>query len=276
MNARARLPSTRGPAPAAGFTLVELMVAMTVGLVIVLGFAVTFVNMKVTFNTQDKLSQLQDNERIALSMLTSSLQQAGYYSNCADPTTVPITPPSCSKGSQIIATPSTGTPANGATAAAQSVMGTAAGGASTPETLSTMYGAVPGDGTLTCQGTTIASSVTKHVTIRNTFYVFNNALGCTVDAYDVTATATEITGYPLAFAPLVSNVVSMSVMYAMASSPTGAVIQYQGASSIPAANWVNAKGAQITLSFINPNASLGGASSGPITWVQNVNLMNNK
>ena len=66
---------------AAGFTVVEILVALTVGLVMVGGFAAMFVNMKTTFRAQDTLSQLQDNERLALIILTDAVQQAGYFPN---------------------------------------------------------------------------------------------------------------------------------------------------------------------------------------------------
>jgi len=262
--------------PLAGFTLVELMVAVTIGLVVVLGFAVTFVNMKVTFNTQDKMAQLQDNERLAMSILTSSLQEAGYYDNCADPTTTPITPPSCKKSQRILGLSAfASSPGGGATTGSQIIMGTF-GGASTPETLTTIYTSTPGDGVMSCQGTTIASAVTTHpVEFRNTFYVDSttNTLGCKVGAYDVsTSSPVTMSSYPLAYAPLVSNVTGMSVKYAVDTTNSGGPTQYQTASAV--ADWSTVKGAQVTLTFVNPNSSLGGASS--IQWVQNINLMNNK
>ena len=65
----------------AGFTLVEMLVAITIGLVVVFGMTATFVNLKNTFKSQDSLGQLQDNERLALTFLTTAVNEAGYYPN---------------------------------------------------------------------------------------------------------------------------------------------------------------------------------------------------
>jgi prepilin-type N-terminal cleavage/methylation domain-containing protein len=39
----------------AGFTIVEMMVAVTISLFVIMAFAATFVNMKTTFNSQSGL-----------------------------------------------------------------------------------------------------------------------------------------------------------------------------------------------------------------------------
>ena len=62
-----RAPSSMRPARPArrhaerGLTLVEMMVAITIGLFISLGLSAVFVNMKRAFNSQDALAQLQDH-----------------------------------------------------------------------------------------------------------------------------------------------------------------------------------------------------------------------
>ena len=48
---------------------------------VALGFTVSFVNLKATWGTQDKLAQLQDNERMAMSLIATVVQSAGYYPN---------------------------------------------------------------------------------------------------------------------------------------------------------------------------------------------------
>ena len=236
-----------------GFTLIEMMVAVGIGLVVALGLAVSFVNLKSTWGTQDKLAQLQDNERLAMAFLTSSVQEAGYY---PDPTNASPLPASAD-----------GTYGN--LAAGQGLMGTAANLPTTSATLSTAYATATGDGVLTCQGGTNSTGAT--VFIRNVFYVntTTHTLNCIVYANSSTATAPGA-----ADAPLISNVSSMDVRYAVDTDGDGSVDAYLAASDMTAARWLAVKAVRITLNFINPNSAIDGNAT--IPWVQTVNLMNNQ
>ena len=64
---------------ASGLTLIEMMVAVTIGLFIALALSSVFLSLKSAFVSQDQLAQLQDNERLALTILTSSVEMAGYF-----------------------------------------------------------------------------------------------------------------------------------------------------------------------------------------------------
>lgn len=73
----------RAKVPTAGFSLVELMVAMVIGL-IVLGAATSlFVDSKKNYVVQDSLARLQENARFAMQKMVRDLRMAGYY-GCAD------------------------------------------------------------------------------------------------------------------------------------------------------------------------------------------------
>lgn len=65
-----------------GFSLVELMVAITIGLIILAAVSAVFVNSKRSYSTQDRLSRLQENARFAIQFLTRDIRMAGY-SGCA-------------------------------------------------------------------------------------------------------------------------------------------------------------------------------------------------
>ncbi len=69
-----------------GFTLVELMVALTIGLVIMAAVSTLFVSSKRTYTSQDQLSRLQENARFAMHFIMSDLRLAGYY-GCLDDVT---------------------------------------------------------------------------------------------------------------------------------------------------------------------------------------------
>jgi type IV pilus assembly protein PilW len=65
-----------------GFSMVELMVAMVLGLILLGGVISIFQSSKVTYNTNEKTARLQENGRVALDFLTHDLRSAGYL-GCA-------------------------------------------------------------------------------------------------------------------------------------------------------------------------------------------------
>jgi type IV pilus assembly protein PilW len=254
----------------AGFTIVEMMVAMAISLVVMLGFAATFVNMKQTFNSQGSLTLLQDNERLASLILNSALDEAGYFPTGANPGATPKVPPTTVNRNGIVAT----TPAGfgGNTSAAQYIFGSAPDSTTspvTPETISTGFLSAPGDGLSTCQGGT--NTGTSNVSIRNIFYVDSttNTFGCVVLANNSTSTAPGST-----FQPLISGVQSMSVLYGVDTDGDKNIDSYLAAKDMTTAYWAAVKNVQITLNFIDPNAKVDGKAT--IAWTQTINLMNNK
>ena len=64
-----------------GFTLAELMIAVLIGLFLTAGLLTLVQAMKRTTASQSGLSQLQDNERMAMSLIANVVQSAGYYPN---------------------------------------------------------------------------------------------------------------------------------------------------------------------------------------------------
>lgn len=62
-----------------GLSLVELMVAMTIGLIILAAISSLFVSSKQTYTAQDSLSRLQENARFAMQFLIKDIRLAGYF-----------------------------------------------------------------------------------------------------------------------------------------------------------------------------------------------------
>ena len=60
------------------FTLIEYMVAITIGLILIAGFATFFVGMKQSTVSQDAITEVQENGRFAMYFLANDLQKAGY------------------------------------------------------------------------------------------------------------------------------------------------------------------------------------------------------
>jgi type IV pilus assembly protein PilW len=61
-----------------GMSLVELMVAMTIGLIITVVIANLFLGTKQTYRTQDDLSRMQENLRFAFQVIGRTVRLAGY------------------------------------------------------------------------------------------------------------------------------------------------------------------------------------------------------
>jgi type IV pilus assembly protein PilW len=61
-----------------GLSMIELMVAMTISAILLLGVSMIFVSNKKTYQTQDALSGVQEAGRFALMFLSEPIQMAGY------------------------------------------------------------------------------------------------------------------------------------------------------------------------------------------------------
>ena len=61
-----------------GFTLVEILVTLTISLFLVGGILQIFLNNKQTYRAQEGLSRIQENGRSAIDVLGSNIRQAGY------------------------------------------------------------------------------------------------------------------------------------------------------------------------------------------------------
>lgn len=67
-----------GRSRSAGLTLIELMVAMVVGLLIMAGILYIFLGSKQSFRQGDAMARLQENGRIALEAITDDLRMTSY------------------------------------------------------------------------------------------------------------------------------------------------------------------------------------------------------
>lgn len=75
----------RPPQYQTGLSLLELMVAMLIGLFIIVGISSVYLGNKRSSITTNELSLLQDNGRAILEQLTEVIQHAGYSSTSAAP-----------------------------------------------------------------------------------------------------------------------------------------------------------------------------------------------
>ena len=61
-----------------GFTLVEVMVAMTIGLIVLAAVAQIFATSNATYRLEENLARVQESGRFAVEFMTRDLRQAGY------------------------------------------------------------------------------------------------------------------------------------------------------------------------------------------------------
>ncbi|MBT6210678.1 MAG: hypothetical protein HOI35_11740 [Woeseia sp.] len=62
-----------------GIGIVELMIAITIGMVLIAGALSVFVNSRATYNTNQEFSRLMENGNYALDEISRSLRLAGYW-----------------------------------------------------------------------------------------------------------------------------------------------------------------------------------------------------
>lgn len=229
--------------PSRGHSLLELMVALAIALVMMLGLTTVLVQMKGAFVAQDQLAQLQDNERLALTVLTGSVHSAGYFPD----------PVSTSAAEAL--------PADsglyGAFAPGQSLVGE-------DHALTVRYRVPPGSSLLVnCLGE--GHTGTASTMLMNTFSVSpspQNELLCSTDGGATTT-------------PLVGNVTGMDVRYGTDSADSGQVDRYLAAAQVKAAGlWPRVRSVQLTLTFANPLARPGEPAT--VVWVQTIDLMNGR
>lgn len=64
-----------------GFTLTELMVAMSIGMVVLAAVTTTFMAQARFYTAQEQINEMQQNARGALDIITRELKMAGYRPN---------------------------------------------------------------------------------------------------------------------------------------------------------------------------------------------------
>lgn len=226
-----------------GFSMIELMVALMIGLFLMGGLIGLVQSNKRAFTSQSSLSQLQDSERLAMIMINDVTEQAGYF---PDPTTN---------------TAASTLPATGAFAAGQWLTGTY-NAAAPGDTLSVRFTTASGDGILNCSGGTNATG--GNVTYTNTFSVV-----VTAGVGQLVCTRENAVQYAL-----VNNVTNLSVLYGVVTVGSGYNVDtYMNATQVSAAgDWNNVVSAVVSLTFNNPLWGTPGQTQF-ITIKRTVNIM---
>ncbi|HEX6930465.1 MAG TPA: PilW family protein [Gammaproteobacteria bacterium] len=80
--------NTKIPLRQRGLSLVELMIAMTLGILIVGGMGMLFVQNKTSYIQDEQVARMQEDARFALNMLVDDVELIGFWSDIHTPTAI--------------------------------------------------------------------------------------------------------------------------------------------------------------------------------------------
>jgi type IV pilus assembly protein PilW len=239
-----------------GFSLVELSVAMVIALFLLGGVLAMEQSTRQTYGNQNLLAQLQDNQRLAMTLINDVIQSAGYFPD-------PTSPTSGTAAATLQVIP-------GSFAQGQPIAGSYGGVAAPGDTISIRYTTATGDNVILCNGTTNTSGATH--TYVNQFSVAVNPttntsqLFCTLGVDAIGAT-------PIA---LVDGIEKLQIWYgvkrAVAVAGTSADT-YVRPDQMIIADWMNITSVRVQLTFTNPLFGQAGQAQRTIDFVRIVNVM---
>jgi type IV pilus assembly protein PilW len=225
MNAYFTQPSRLPRCKERGFTLIELSVALLIGLFLLGGLLTLVQDMRRTFGAQSSMSQLQDSQRLAMTLIADVVQAAGYFPDPASDTLVssfPAAAPFVQAGQAIAGTRNAAAPG---------------------DTITVQFRTQLNDGVINCTGNT--NTVAPLLTFVNQFSVdAAGNLNCVLNN--------------AAAVPLITGVQNMQILYGVKTNfavVNNTVDSYLRADQVTAGNnWSNIISVKVTLTFTNPLA----------------------
>jgi type IV pilus assembly protein PilW len=256
MRAARRIERSNPARAARGFTFVEIMVAIALGLFLIGGLLTLVQAMRRTATNQSGLSQLQDNERMAMELITDVVQSTGYF-------TQPLTNTAASSF------PAFTYNAAASFGGAQALVGFYTS-ATVPDVISNRYwtggtNAPALDNAINCTGNSspTAASFVNQITVNTA----TNYLTCTL----------WLNGNQPITVSLVPGITNMQVLYGVESGngvSTNSIDAYINASLVTSGNlWSQVRSVQVTLTFINPMWGQPGQTSQYINFTRNIAVM---
>ena len=235
------IPETtrRAPRTQRGYTLIEVMIAVLVALFLLEGILTIVQNNRKVFGTQNQLAQLQDGQRLVMTMIADVIQTAGYFPDPTANTSAVLT-------------------ATAPFVAGQAIAGTY-NAAAPGDTIRARYVTASGDGILNCSGASNTSGANQIYV--NVFSIIGGQLVCTMNGTQYT---------------LMGGVQNLSVLYGVKTNfavDDNTVDTYLNASQMTVANWSNVITVAVTLTFTNPIYVAGGGQPQTITFQRVVGVM---
>ena len=232
-----------------GFTLVELLVTVAIALFLIGGLLTVLQNTRSAYNNQQLLSQLQDEQRFAMTVLADVIQSGGYFPDATQ------------------WQPATSLPLGGNYAAGQAFWGTRPAGAA--DTISIRYRTALNDSVMLCDGSTNTTTGPSRLYV-NTFSIVP-AAGIT-PAYLQCVLSDGNTNGVIDTAPLVNGAQNLAVYYGVKRNFTLGdynIDTYLTADQMAAVDWGNISSVRVILTFVNPLCPPAGpCQSGALPTIQ--------
>ena len=236
MSTRYITPRRRPRSRLRGFTLVELMVTISIALFLLGGLVKIVQNVRQTYGNQQALAQLQDGQRFAMTVIADVVQAAGYF-----PTTSPMT---WSAATSLQAVGPFATPG-------QALYGTRVAGV--PDTLQVRYRTAINDGVILCDGST-NTTVGPDQAFTNIFTVVPSVVPGVPGRLWCSVNNTGSVAAP--GVALVEGIQNMVIYYGVKRNvPVSVdynVDTYLTADLMSATDWMNVSSIKIRLTFTNP------------------------
>jgi type IV pilus assembly protein PilW len=226
-----------------GYTLVEVMLAITVAMFLMGGALLMVEHTRSAFKVQNQLSQLQENERMAMALITDVIQSTGYYPN-----------PHTFTDAQTLVSP------NFTTAGSPNITTLVVNGA-IGDTITVRYAAGPADNVYNCRGDK-NTSAGPFETWENTFSVVadgNNPDG--TPKFKLQCALWSLSAGQAAPTPLVSGVQNLTIQYGLNTTGAGSAScadRYKATKDMQTADWASICSVKVTLTFTNPVNPPGG------------------
>jgi type IV pilus assembly protein PilW len=210
-----------------GFGLISLMIALLIGTFLLAGLFAVWFQTRTTFNSQNQMAQVQDNQRMALIILANAVQTAGYFPVSLNYSATPPAP---------LYQQSTVFTAAGSFSALQTIFGTHSTSNQFNDTLQIRFMPDPNSGnTLDCMG----QSQTAQTLVTDSFQITNNNLTCSVNG------GAQYT--------IVPGVQGFEVYYGISTGHDNSVTEYLTADQVTAnALWDYVQSVNLQLIFTNP------------------------
>jgi type IV pilus assembly protein PilW len=245
-----------------GFSIVELSIAMLIAIFLLGGLVTLVIGTRRTSSTQTAVNELQDNERIAMTLITNIVQQAGYFPY--------PTPPQSQSLSSFAAEANLG----GVTLPGGQVLADQYNAGAPGDAFAVRFFAPALDTLKTvidCSGQSNTTASTNY-SFSNVFLVaqVNGTwwLQCQSRVNNNGTLGTVLT------VNLIPNVTNISVLYGVGSSTAGddnSVVQYLNGGQMSATNWLNVTAVKVTLTFLVPAyGTTGGQMSTQTTFFTRV------
>jgi len=230
-----------------GFTLVELMVTIAIALFLLGGLVSIVQNVRNTYNQQQALVQLQDQQRFAITLLTDVIQSGGYFDNPTVDTAATALPLDIPNGF----------------GSGQAFTGTQGGAApgTTGDTISVRFRTAINDGIINCTGGSNTAAGPDQVYVNN----FSIAIG----PGGVGQLMCAMNG--AAAIPLVSGVASMQVYYGVKKTVPATdynVDTYLQAGVMQPNDWLQVSTVRLIVWFVNPLFGAPGQTTTQPQYIQ--------